>query len=47
MWPAFRPVDVAEWREAVVLIRRLPELRRLVTALESRVSAALERKAKG
>ena len=39
-------VDVAEWREAVVLIRKLPELRKLVTALESRLSE-VERKAKG
>lgn len=35
--------DVAEWRESVVLIRKLPELRKLVAALESRL-AALEKK---
>jgi UDP-3-O-[3-hydroxymyristoyl] glucosamine N-acyltransferase len=34
--------DVAEWRESVVLLRKLPELRKLVAALESRL-AALER----
>jgi UDP-3-O-[3-hydroxymyristoyl] glucosamine N-acyltransferase len=38
-------VDVAAWREAVVLIRKLPELRKLVAALETRLSE-LERKAK-
>ncbi len=35
--------DVAEWRESVVLIRKLPELRKLVAALESRL-AELEEK---
>jgi UDP-3-O-[3-hydroxymyristoyl] glucosamine N-acyltransferase len=30
--------DVAEWREATVLIRRLPELRRTLTLLESRMA---------
>jgi len=35
--------DVAEWRESVVLLRRLPELRRLVADLDSRL-AALEKK---
>jgi UDP-3-O-[3-hydroxymyristoyl] glucosamine N-acyltransferase len=34
--------DVAEWRESVVLLRKLPELRKLVAALESRL-AALEK----
>jgi UDP-3-O-[3-hydroxymyristoyl] glucosamine N-acyltransferase len=34
--------DVAEWRESVVLLRKLPELRKMVAALESRL-AALER----
>jgi UDP-3-O-[3-hydroxymyristoyl] glucosamine N-acyltransferase len=34
--------DVAEWRESVVLLRKLPELRKLVASLESRL-AALER----
>jgi UDP-3-O-[3-hydroxymyristoyl] glucosamine N-acyltransferase len=34
--------DVAEWRESVVLLRKLPELRKLVGSLESRL-AALER----
>ena len=36
-------VDVAEWRESVVLIRRLPELRRLLGELQARL-AALEKK---
>ena len=38
--------DAAEWREASVLVRRLPELRKTLAALESRlaaVQAALER----
>jgi UDP-3-O-[3-hydroxymyristoyl] glucosamine N-acyltransferase len=39
-------VDVAEWRESVVLIRKLPELRKLVAALESRL-AELEKKGTG
>jgi UDP-3-O-[3-hydroxymyristoyl] glucosamine N-acyltransferase len=38
--------DVAEWRESVVLLRRLPELRKLVAALESRL-AGLEKKGTG
>jgi UDP-3-O-[3-hydroxymyristoyl] glucosamine N-acyltransferase len=38
--------DVTEWRESVVLLRRLPELRKLVAALESRL-AALEKKQTG
>jgi len=32
-------VDVAEWREATVLVRRLPELRRAVAALDARLAA--------
>jgi UDP-3-O-[3-hydroxymyristoyl] glucosamine N-acyltransferase len=35
--------DVAAWRESVVLVRRLPELRRLVAALEARLSALIAR----
>ena len=38
--------DAAEWREASVLVRRLPELRKTLAALESRlaaVQAALDR----
>jgi len=35
--------DWAEWREAVVLVRRLPELRRAVADLEARLTA-LERR---
>ena len=35
--------DWADWREAVVLVRRLPELRRAVADLEARL-AALERR---
>jgi UDP-3-O-[3-hydroxymyristoyl] glucosamine N-acyltransferase len=38
--------DAAEWREASVLVRRLPELRKALAALESRlaaVQAALDR----
>jgi UDP-3-O-[3-hydroxymyristoyl] glucosamine N-acyltransferase len=31
--------DVAEWREAVVLVRRLPELRKAIADLEARLSA--------
>jgi UDP-3-O-[3-hydroxymyristoyl] glucosamine N-acyltransferase len=31
--------DVAEWREVVVLIRRLPELRKLLADLETRLAA--------
>jgi UDP-3-O-[3-hydroxymyristoyl] glucosamine N-acyltransferase len=38
--------DLAEWRESVVLLRRLPELRKLVAALENRL-AALEKKVAG
>ena len=38
--------DLAEWRESVVLLRRLPELRKLLAALESRL-AALEKKVAG
>jgi hypothetical protein len=30
--------DVAEWRELVVLTRRLPELRKTVAALEARLA---------
>ena len=37
--------DVAEWREAVVLLRRLPELRERILALETRL-AALEARRK-
>ena len=37
--------DVDEWREAVVLLRRLPEFRKLLAALETRL-AALEAKVK-
>jgi UDP-3-O-[3-hydroxymyristoyl] glucosamine N-acyltransferase len=37
--------DVVEWREHVALARRLPELRRLVTALDARL-AALEQRLK-
>ncbi len=32
-------VDVAEWREATVLVRRLPDLRRAVAALDARLAA--------
>lgn len=32
-------VDVAEWREAAVLVRRLPELRRALAAMEARLAA--------
>ena len=32
-------VDVAEWREAAVLVRRLPELRRILAAMETRLSS--------
>jgi UDP-3-O-[3-hydroxymyristoyl] glucosamine N-acyltransferase len=35
--------DWADWREAVVLVRRLPDLRRAVADLEARL-AALERR---
>jgi UDP-3-O-[3-hydroxymyristoyl] glucosamine N-acyltransferase len=35
--------DVAEWRESVVLVRRLPELRRAISDLERRLEA-LERR---
>ena len=35
--------DVAEWRESVVLIRKLPDLRRAVAELERRLEA-LERR---
>jgi UDP-3-O-[3-hydroxymyristoyl] glucosamine N-acyltransferase len=38
--------DLAEWRESVVLLRRLPELRKLLAALERRL-AALEKKVAG
>jgi len=38
--------DLTEWRESVVLLRRLPELRKLVAALETRL-AALEKKGAG
>jgi UDP-3-O-[3-hydroxymyristoyl] glucosamine N-acyltransferase len=38
--------DVVEWRESVVLIRRLPELRRAVADLERRLEE-LERRLKG
>jgi UDP-3-O-[3-hydroxymyristoyl] glucosamine N-acyltransferase len=31
--------DVVEWREAVVLIRRLPELKKAITDLEARLAA--------
>jgi hypothetical protein len=31
--------DAAEWREHVVLVRRLPELRRAVAELEARLAA--------
>jgi UDP-3-O-[3-hydroxymyristoyl] glucosamine N-acyltransferase len=31
-------VDVAEWREAAVLVRRLPELRRALAAMEARLA---------
>jgi UDP-3-O-[3-hydroxymyristoyl] glucosamine N-acyltransferase len=31
--------DVAEWREAVVLIRRLPELKKTIANLEARLAA--------
>jgi UDP-3-O-[3-hydroxymyristoyl] glucosamine N-acyltransferase len=31
--------DVAEWREAVVLIRRLPDLKRAIAELEARLAA--------
>lgn len=34
--------EVAEWRESVVLMRKLPELRKVIAALESRL-AALEK----
>ena len=33
-------VDVAEWREATVLIRRLPQLRESLARLEARIAAA-------
>ena len=32
-------VDVAEWREAAVLVRRLPEMRRTLAAMEARLAA--------
>jgi UDP-3-O-[3-hydroxymyristoyl] glucosamine N-acyltransferase len=32
-------VDVAEWREAAVLLRRLPEMRRALAAIEARLAA--------
>jgi UDP-3-O-[3-hydroxymyristoyl] glucosamine N-acyltransferase len=32
-------VDVAEWREAAVLVRRLPEMRRMLAAMEARLAA--------
>ena len=32
-------VDVAEWREAAVLVRRLPEMRRALAAMEARLAA--------
>jgi UDP-3-O-[3-hydroxymyristoyl] glucosamine N-acyltransferase len=35
--------DVAEWRESVVLIRRLPDLRRAVAELERRLEALEQR----
>ncbi len=35
--------DWGEWREAVVLVRRLPELRRLVADLEARLAALEQR----
>ena len=35
-------IDVDDWREATVLVRRLPELRKAVADLEARL-AALER----
>jgi UDP-3-O-[3-hydroxymyristoyl] glucosamine N-acyltransferase len=38
-------IDVADWREASVLVRRLPELRRHVQAIEARL-AALESRLK-
>ena len=31
--------DVEEWREATVLVRRLPELRKAVAELEARLAA--------
>jgi UDP-3-O-[3-hydroxymyristoyl] glucosamine N-acyltransferase len=31
-------VDVAEWREAAVLVRRLPEMRRALAAMEARLA---------
>jgi len=35
--------DLSEWRESVVLIRRLPELRRAVADLEARLAALISR----
>jgi UDP-3-O-[3-hydroxymyristoyl] glucosamine N-acyltransferase len=32
-------VDVAEWRESAVLVRKLPEMRRLLAAMEARLAA--------
>jgi hypothetical protein len=37
--------DVTEWRESVVLVRKLPELRRAVAELERRLEE-LERRLK-
>jgi UDP-3-O-[3-hydroxymyristoyl] glucosamine N-acyltransferase len=31
--------DAAEWREASVVLRRLPELRKMVAALDARLAA--------
>jgi hypothetical protein len=31
--------DAAEWREASVVLRRLPELRRTIAALDARLAA--------
>jgi hypothetical protein len=36
-------VSVADWRESVALVRRLPELRRTVAALEARLTALEQR----
>jgi BMFP domain-containing protein YqiC len=36
-------VDVAEWREATVLVRRLPQLRESLARLEARIAAVESR----
>jgi len=40
-------VDVEEWRESIAAIRRLPELRRLLLDLDSRLQALEAERRKG